>query len=149
MTDKLQEATRRLVAEMQIAFTQGDYAMADKLDDIVNLLEDAAVAQSAEQLHCRQTVPGSIPGGGFDYWDVGEEFNTRPPNFGLTCSAKIFKALVTCDGQLLCSFVAGMKDDPDHLRCVLYRIKLPAGTKEMFEELSGYILTKTPTIRGL
>lgn len=109
----------------------------------------AALAQQAEQLHCRQMVPGSIPGGGFEYWDVGEEFNTRPPNFGKTSVARVFKALIACDGQLLCSFIAGMETDPDHLRPALYRIKLAAGFKRRFEELSGYILTQTPTIRGM
>jgi hypothetical protein len=80
---------------------------------------------------------------------VGEEFNTRPPNFGKTSVARVFKALIACDGQLLCSFIAGMETDPDHLRCALYRIKLPRGTKKKFEKLSGYILTQTPVIQGL
>jgi hypothetical protein len=104
----------------------------------------AGVAQPAERT---PQVEGSTSSG-FEYWDVGEEFNTRPPNFGETSVARVFKALIACDGQLLCSFVAGMEDDPDHLRCVLYRIKLVRGFKKRFEELSGYILTRTPIIRG-
>jgi hypothetical protein len=58
------------------------------------------------------------------------------------------QALVKLRGKLHDSCAFGTSDMPDHCRDVVYRISLPAGMKERFEELSGYILTRPPVIRG-
>lgn len=84
----------------------------------------------------------------FEFWDVGEEFVTRPPNLGKTSTAKVMQALVKLGGKLHCSIAFGDGSMPDHCRSVVYRISMPANSKNQFEELSGYILTRPAVVRG-
>lgn len=81
-----------------------------------------------------------------EFWDVGEEFDTRPPNLGKTSTAKVMQALIKLKGKLHSSFFFGTNDMPDHYRDGVYRISLPVGKKEEFEKLSGYLLTRPPKI---
>lgn len=78
-----------------------------------------------------------------EFWDVGEEFHTRPPNLGRTSTAKVMQALIKLRGRLHCYTCdrSGPNDIPDMYHNVVYRISLPTGSKEEFEKLSGYILT--------
>lgn len=83
-----------------------------------------------------------------EFWDVGEEFVTRPPNLGKASTARVLQALVMLRGKLHNSVAFGTSDMPPHCRDVVYRISLPPGSKERFEEMTGYILTRPPTIKG-
>lgn len=82
----------------------------------------------------------------YEFWDVGEEFDTRPPNLGKRSTARVMQALIKLQGKLHSSFFFGTSDTPDHYRDGVYRISLPVGCKEEFEKLSGYKLTRPPRI---
>lgn len=77
-----------------------------------------------------------------EFWDVGEEFSSRPPNLGKTSTARVMMALIKLKGKMYDSYFFGTNDMPDHLRDGVYRISLPVGSKEEFERLSGYLLTR-------
>jgi len=85
----------------------------------------------------------------YRYWDVGEEFTTRPPNLGKTSVARVFQALIKCRGILTSSCVFGTADMPDQYRDAVYRVALPIGTEKKFESLSGYLLSEPPQIGGV
>lgn len=77
----------------------------------------------------------------YKFWDVGEEFHTRPPNLGKSSTARVLQALVKLHGRLHSSLCFGTNDMPDHSRDVVYRVSLPTDSKEEFEKMTGYILT--------
>jgi hypothetical protein len=52
----------------------------------------------------------------YEFWDVGEEFVTRPPNLGKASTARVLQALVKLHGKLHDSIAFGTNDMPDHCR---------------------------------
>jgi hypothetical protein len=80
------------------------------------------------------------------FWDVGEEWDSRPPNLGKASTARFLQALVKCGGKLHDYSCFGSNDMPDSSRDIVYRISLPIGSEEQFEALSGYKLTNPPVI---
>jgi hypothetical protein len=79
-----------------------------------------------------------------DLWDIGEE--GKIPNLGTASTAKILKALIKLRGHMLdsiCYIGASEGSSP-----VSYRISLPRGTKESFENLTGYTCVAVETIGG-
>ncbi len=78
-------------------------------------------------------------------WDLGE--NLEPyPNFGDKSLAKVMRALIICEGYLFDSYVIDGGFKSDGKKPVCYRISLPVGEKEKFEELSGYKLADTESV---
>jgi hypothetical protein len=75
------------------------------------------------------------------FWDVGAKFVTRPPNLGKASTARVMQALIKLKGRLHSAFFFGTNDMPDHYRDGVYRISLPVGSEEKFEEMTGYQLT--------
>ncbi len=84
----------------------------------------------------------------YELWDVGEFIKTRPPNLSNASLARVMKALLFCGGKLLSSYIQGDISGPARMCDVLYRIALSPGSKDNFEELSGYSITKPDDIRG-
>jgi len=82
------------------------------------------------------------------FWDVGDKIDSRPPNLGKSSTAKVMQALIKLDGCLYSSCFDGTDDVPDHRRDGVYRIELPVGAKEEFEEMTGYRLTCIAEVRG-
>lgn len=86
----------------------------------------------------------------FEYWDVGEDLSgKRWPNLGKTSTARVMQALLKLGGRMLDSHIGS--DDgrtkEQHID-VAYRITLPVGRNEEFEEMTGYRLTRPGNIRG-
>lgn len=82
-----------------------------------------------------------------EFWDVGEEFISRPPNLGKASTARVMQALIKLHGKLHSTCFFGTNDMPDHCRDGVYRISLPVGKKEDFEKMTGYVLTRPPVIK--
>jgi hypothetical protein len=79
-----------------------------------------------------------------EFWDVGEDLDgKRWPNLGKTSTARVMQALLRLDGKMTDSYIEG--DDgrtkEQHIG-VVYRITLPVGRNEEFEEMTGYRLTR-------
>jgi hypothetical protein len=87
----------------------------------------------------------------YEFWDVGEESDSRPPNLGLRSSAKVLQAIVIFKGKIHAYHAdlidAFVKDSSKLQYCtIVYRISLPVGVKEEFEKYTGYRLTQPPKI---
>jgi len=84
----------------------------------------------------------------FEYWDVGEDLDgKRIPNLGKTSTARVMQALVKLHGKMTSSCVFGDDTMEDRWRDLVYRIALPVGKKEAFEEMTGYRLSRPPQIQ--
>ncbi len=80
------------------------------------------------------------------YWDIGE---VAPfPNLGKTSIVRVMRTLIILGGQILHIEVDQDDDALDHHRYVLYRISLPLGKKDEFEELAGYRLVSPLKLKG-
>lgn len=76
----------------------------------------------------------------YEYWDLNNcTLSDR------SC-AKVMKSLLKCNGHFTCALVMGHNSYPDRSRSVFYRVKLPKGAKQKFEELSGLKLEVPPKI---
>lgn len=79
----------------------------------------------------------------YEYWDIGEDLSgRRVPNFGKTSTGRVMQALLTLDGRLYDSLIEGHSNEADRNRIVSYRIALPIGSREDFQALTGYRLTR-------
>jgi len=86
----------------------------------------------------------------FEYWDVGEdETGRRWPNLGKASTACVMQALLKLDGRFTDSMIEGESTEADGRRLVSYRIVLPVGSQEAFEELTGYRLSRPPNVGGI
>jgi hypothetical protein len=84
-----------------------------------------------------------------EFWDVGEAMDFGPPpNLGRTSTARMMQALLRLHGKLHDAVVSGDDSELDGRRSVVYRISLPLGSQEAFEEMSGYELTRPANIQG-
>ncbi len=84
-----------------------------------------------------------------EFWDVGEAMDFGPPpNLGKASTARMMQALLRLHGKLHDAAIFGDDSEPDGRRSVVYRISLPLGSQEAFEEMSGYELTRPADIRG-
>ena len=81
----------------------------------------------------------------YEFWDVGE---VAPfPNLGKTSTARVMQALIRLGGRMHDTDF----DDrgfADHRCILLYRLSLPVGKREEFEELAGYPLTRIAQIQA-
>jgi hypothetical protein len=80
----------------------------------------------------------------YEYWDIGERESF--PNLGKTSTAKVMRALLYVGGIMTNSIVFGDDGMRDASRSVVYRIGLVPGTKQQFEDISGYFCTKPPIV---
>lgn len=78
----------------------------------------------------------------YRFWDVGEEWKTKPPTLSVASTSKMLTALILCDGRLYASHVS---EDGT----VVYRIGLPIGKELDFEDFTGYMLTPVEKISGM
>jgi hypothetical protein len=74
----------------------------------------------------------------FDCWEVDGGNNTN------ASYARILKALVYLGGQMTASYIS---DKTYNRSYVVYSIKLPAGSKQEFEEMSKTKLKRNPDIQ--
>jgi hypothetical protein len=70
----------------------------------------------------------------YEYWDLED------CTLSNTDCAKVMKALIKCKGCFTSALAMGSDNYPDRYRSVFYRVKLPKGSKEKFEEISGKTL---------
>lgn len=81
------------------------------------------------------------------YWDLGAVDILTPSQKNL---ASVLNALILCDGKLHDVYSGEARDGQwsyNTRSCsVLFRISLPANTKDRFEELSGHKLSEPPQI---
>jgi len=83
----------------------------------------------------------------YKFWDLGEDLaGRRVPNFGKTSTARVMQALLILGGRLYDSMVEGSPTESDRNRIVAYRIALPIGSREDFQKLTGYRLTRSDNI---
>ncbi len=79
----------------------------------------------------------------FEYWDVNEdEAGKRWPNLSRLSTGAVMQALLRLGGRLTDSMVEEDDTVMDRYRLVSYRITLPVGRKEEFEEMTGYRLMR-------
>lgn len=82
-----------------------------------------------------------------EFWDLGEVDVIHPSKPSLY---KIMNAIILCRGKVHDTF--SMEADkcewkyPAISSCVLFRISLPHGMKEKFEEISGFKLSDPPKV---
>ena len=81
----------------------------------------------------------------YNFWNVGEQYPF--PNLGKTSTAKIMQALVILGGRMHDSYVED-NDEPLHRQYVVYRIALPVGREDEFEQLAGYKLSELEQVTG-
>jgi hypothetical protein len=84
----------------------------------------------------------------YELWDVGEEIGRSAPNLTATSVGRVMRALLLCNGTLRDYALVGSGTDTDRNTSVVYRIALPVGSKERFEELARYPLTRPMRING-
>jgi len=81
------------------------------------------------------------------FWDLGEEEIICPSQKSLS---KIMNALILCHGKLHDTHSLEARDGewkhPTRSCAVVFRISLPIGTEEHFQELSGFTLSDPPEI---
>jgi len=79
------------------------------------------------------------------FWDLGEEDIIRPSQKSLY---NIMNALILCGGKIHDIHSLGSREerweDPTRSCTVCFRISLPIGKEERFEELSGFLLSDPP-----
>lgn len=83
-----------------------------------------------------------------NYWDLGEENVIHPSKESLS---KILEAIIRLHGKITCTHSSELGQDgkfryPAKSCAVLFRIWLPDGKKEQFEEITGFTLTEPPRI---
>ena len=82
----------------------------------------------------------------FEFWDIGEE--GKIPNLTATSCGKILQAAIKFGGKIKVWNVQGLRCDSDRNCAVCYRIILPYGQKEAFEQATGYTLTRSENVEG-
>ena len=84
----------------------------------------------------------------FKFWDLGEEDVICPSKNSLY---KIMNAIILCNGKMHDSFSLEVNQGhwkyPVRSCSVVFRISLPVGIEDKFEELSGFKLSDPPTIQ--
>lgn len=83
-----------------------------------------------------------------ELWDVGEVFERNAPNLSVASAGRVMRALLSCQGKLHDSHVFDDDGTLDRHRYVTYRISLPFGMRERFEEICGYKLSRPPIVKG-
>jgi len=84
-----------------------------------------------------------------EFWDVGEDLDgKRWPNLGKTSTARVMQALLRLGGQMRDAYVESADGRKEQHIGVVYRITLPVGRNEEFEEMTGYRLTRPGNVRG-
>lgn len=78
-----------------------------------------------------------------EHWDLGDATFIRMSDKSL---ARVLRAIITLKGAVLDSYISEGYYKNKNLNTVCFRIRLPKGKKEEFEELSGFSLTSPPRV---